>query len=88
MSIIIASKGKEVIKPNLTYYLVFLKSDNSKVQIKETIAEDIDRTRSLFFIIEEATAISIINSCTDTCYIIAKSSESESVVTTAQWSKS
>lgn len=88
LSITIASKGSEVIKPNLTYYLVFLKSDNSKIQIKETIAEDIDRTHSLFFIIEEATAISIINSCTDTCYVIAKSSESESVITTVKWSKS
>ena len=74
------SSMEKAIQPNLTYYLTFLKSDNSKIMIKETLAEDIDRSNSLFFIIEEQTALSIINNCSSTCYIIAKSSESESVI--------
>ena len=81
------SAMEKAIKPNLTYYLTFLKSDNSKIMIKETLAEDIDRSNSLFFIIEEQTALSIINNCSSTCYIIAKSSESESVMTTLSWIK-
>ena len=83
----ISSVEKEIIKPNLTYYLTFLKSDNSKIMIKETLAEDINRSDSLFFIIEEQTALSIINTCSPTCYVIAKSSESESVMTTLSWTK-
>ena len=55
--------------------------------VKETLAEDIDRSNSLFFIIEEQTALSIINTCSSACYIIAKSSESESVMTTLSWVK-
>lgn len=81
------SSMEKAIQPNLTYYLTFLKSDNSKIMIKETLAEDIDRSNSLFFIIEEQTALSIINNCSSTCYIIAKSSESESVMTTLSWNK-
>lgn len=81
------SSMEKAIQPNLTYYLTFLKSDNSKIMIKETLAEDIDRSNSLFFIIEEQTALSIINNCSSTCYIIAKSSESESVMTTLSWIK-
>ena len=81
------SSMEKVIQPNLTYYLTFLKSDNSKIMIKETLAEDINRSNSLFFIIEEQTALSIINNCSSTCYIIAKSSESESVMTTLSWIK-
>lgn len=81
------SSMEKAIQPNLTYYLTFLKSDNSKIMIKETLAEDIDRSNSLFFIIEEQTALSIINTCSPTCYIIAKSSESESVMTTLSWIK-
>lgn len=81
------SSMEKAIQPNLTYYLTFLKSDNSKIMIKETLAEDIDRSNSLFFIIEEQTALSIINNCSSTCYIIAKSSESESVMTTLSWLK-
>lgn len=81
------SSMEKAIQPNLTYYLTFLKSDNSKIMIKETLAEDIDRSNSLFFIIEEQTALSIINTCSSTCYIIAKSSESESVMTTLSWIK-
>ena len=83
----ISSIEKEIIKPNLTYYLTFLKSDNSKIMVKETLAEDINRSDSLFFIIEEQTALSIINTCSPTCYVIAKSSESESVMTTLSWTK-
>lgn len=81
------SSMEKAIQPNLTYYLTFLKSDNSKIMIKETLAEDIDRSNSLFFIIEEQTALSIINNCSSTCYIIAKSSESESVMTMLSWVK-
>lgn len=81
------SSMEKAIQPNLTYYLTFLKSDNSKIMIKETLAEDIDRSNSLFFIIEEQTALSIINNCSSICYIIAKSSESESVMTTLSWIK-
>ena len=81
------SSMEKAIQPNLTYYLTFLKSDNSKIMIKETLAEDINRSNSLFFIIEEQTALSIINNCSSTCYIIAKSSESESVMTTLSWVK-
>ena len=83
----VSATEEQVIKPNLTYYLTFLKSDNSKIMIKETLAEDINRSDSLFFIIEEQTALSIINTCSSTCYIIAKSSESESVMTTLSWIK-
>lgn len=81
------SSMEKAIQPNLTYYLTFLKSDNSKIMVKETLAEDINRSNSLFFIIEEQTALSIINNCSPACYIIAKSSESESVMTTLSWNK-
>lgn len=77
-----------ILSPDLVYYLIFIKNDQSKVYIKEVISDEVKKENGeLLFIIEESQTKDILLINNSSCYIMAKSSESESIVTKLTWKK-
>lgn len=80
--------NENILTSDCNYYLVFIKNDSSKLYIKETLTAEINKNNGeLMFTIEEQIAKNILLINNRDCYIISKSSKSESVVSKMLWTK-